>query len=335
MPGYNSKNIKLGALVISGLVVFIFTLYVIGKNENFFGSSFELRVRFANVSGLVAGNNIRFAGIQAGTVKRITVINDTTIEVTMMVDEKMRPFIRKNAQAAIGTEGLMGNKVLNILPARGDAAGVDPGDVLATKPLSGTDELLESLTRTSGNIEEISVDLKATIRHINQSSALWTTLGDGGLAQSLKSSLYNISQASANANGMTRDLRDIISDAKSGKGSIGTLMRDTAFAASLAHAVSSIRSAGEKADQLAGTLDETVRDIHQQVTTGKGTVQTLLKDTSLVVKLTASMESIRQGTAAFNQDMQALQHNFLLRGYFRKQAKQQKQSITNATVTTP
>jgi phospholipid/cholesterol/gamma-HCH transport system substrate-binding protein len=179
------------------------------------------------------------------------------------------------------------------------------------------------------------VDLKATIRHINQSSALWTTLGDGGLAQSLKSSLYNISQASANANGMTRDLRDIISDAKSGKGSIGTLMRDTAFAASLAHAVSSIRSAGEKADQLAGTLDETVRDIHQQVTTGKGTVQTLLKDTSLVVKLTASMESIRQGTAAFNQDMQALQHNFLLRGYFRKQAKQQKQSITNATVTTP
>ncbi|HLX65381.1 MAG TPA: MlaD family protein, partial [Puia sp.] len=189
MPRQNSSNIKLGALVISGLVVFISTLYVIGKNENFFGSSFELRVRFANVSGLVAGDNIRFAGIQAGTVKRIAVINDTTIEVTMMVDEKMRPFIRKNAQADIGTEGLMGNKVVNILPVRGDATGVSAGDELGTKPASGTDELLSSLTRTSGNIEEISEDLKSTIRRINSSTGLWTLLNDESLTPHVRQAL--------------------------------------------------------------------------------------------------------------------------------------------------
>jgi phospholipid/cholesterol/gamma-HCH transport system substrate-binding protein len=329
MPRQNSSNIKLGALVISGLVVFISTLYVIGKNENFFGSSFELRVRFANVSGLVAGDNIRFAGIQAGTVKRITVINDTTIEVTMMVDEKMRPFIRKNAQADIGTEGLMGNKVVNILPVRGDTAGVNAGDELSTKPASGTEELLSSLTRTSGNIEEISEDLKSTIRRINSSTGLWNLLNDESLSPHVRQALVNIDEASEKANAMTADLHSIVADIKAGKGNVGMLLRDTAMAANLEKAVAVVRSAGEKADQLTGDLGRTIADIHTQIDAGQGTVHTLLKDPALAEKLNASMDNIRQGTQAFSQDMEALKHNFLLRGYFRKLDRQNKLDSLN------
>jgi phospholipid/cholesterol/gamma-HCH transport system substrate-binding protein len=329
MPRQNSSNIKLGALVISGLVVFISTLYVIGKNENFFGSSFELRVRFANVSGLVAGDNIRFAGIQAGTVKRISVINDTTIEVTMMVDEKMRPFIRKNAQADIGTEGLMGNKVVNILPVRGDTAGVNAGDELGTKPASGTDELLSSLTRTSGNIEEISEDLKGTIHRINSSTGLWNLLNDESLSPHVRQALVNIDEASEKANAMTADLHSIVADIKAGKGNAGMLIRDTAMAADLSKAVAAVRSAGEKADQLTGDLDRTIADIHTQIDEGQGTMHTLLKDPALAEKLNVSMDNIRQGTQAFSQDMEALKHNFLLRGYFRKlERKEQKDSAS-------
>ena len=81
MPHLKISNLKLGILVLSGLFLFILTLYIIGKNENFFGSDFEVRARFTNVNGLLPGNNIRFAGIQAGTVKRINIIDDTTIEV--------------------------------------------------------------------------------------------------------------------------------------------------------------------------------------------------------------------------------------------------------------
>lgn len=333
MAHSRTSNLKLGLLVLSGLFLFILTLYVIGKNENFFGSSFEIRARFTNVNGLLPGNNVRFAGIQAGTVKRIRIIDDTTIEVVLSIDKDMKPYIHKNALSTIGTEGLMGNKVINILPQTGPAAVVQVGDLLSTPKAVSTDEMLQTLANTNYNIADISVDLKATIRRINQSSAFWTILGDGGLARNLQSSLFNINQASANANGMTRDLRDIVSDAKNGKGSIGSLMRDTAFAASLARAIETIRSAGDKANLAAGSLDETVRDIHQQVTSGKGPVQTLLNDSGLVVKLNASMENIREGTNAFNQDMEALKHNFLLRGYFRKQAKLQTQTIAKTTTT--
>ena len=52
--------------------------------------------RFDNVQGLVSGNNVRYAGIEAGTVKRVNILNDTTIEVTMLI-EKMNTIIRKNA----------------------------------------------------------------------------------------------------------------------------------------------------------------------------------------------------------------------------------------------
>lgn len=331
MAHSNTSNLKLGLLVLSGLLLFILTLYIIGKNENLFGSSFEIRARFTNVNGLLPGNNIRFAGIQAGTVKGIRIIDDTTIEVVLSINKDMKPYIHKNALTSLGTEGLMGNKVINIFPQTGIAPVVQAGDILSTPRNVSTDEMLQTLANTNNNIADISADLKATIRRINQSSALWTILGDGGLATHIQSSLNDISQASANANGMTRDLREIIGDAKNGKGSIGSLMRDTAFATSLARAIETIRSAGNKADQLAGTLDETVRDIHQQVTGGKGPVNTLLTDSGLVVKLNASMENIREGTNSFNQDMEALKHNFLLRGYFRKQAKQQKQAIAKTT----
>ena len=89
---------------------------MIGKNRNLFGATYVLKARFENVQGLVAGNNVRFSGIQAGTVKKVKILNDTVIEVTMIIETKMKTIIRKNAIASIGTDGLVGNKVVNIIP---------------------------------------------------------------------------------------------------------------------------------------------------------------------------------------------------------------------------
>ena len=97
-----ANNIKLGVFVIAGLLLLIFALYMIGKKSNMFGSSFTLRARFRNVDGLRAGNNVRYAGIETGTVEKVLILNDTTIEVVMSIDEKARAYVRKNAQTTIG-----------------------------------------------------------------------------------------------------------------------------------------------------------------------------------------------------------------------------------------
>lgn len=118
MTNQEGNNIKLGVFVMTGLLALILAFYLIGKNHNLFGSDFKIRIRFSNLNGLTEGNNVLFSGIQAGTVKTIHMMNDTTIEVTVLVDNKIRSYIRKNAVATIGTEGLMGNKIVNILPSK-------------------------------------------------------------------------------------------------------------------------------------------------------------------------------------------------------------------------
>ena len=90
MAKHGINNVKLGAFALAGLLFLVLLLYMIGKNRSLFGATYILKVRFENVQGLVPGNNVRFSGIEAGTVKRIKILNDTTIEVTMAIDQRCR-----------------------------------------------------------------------------------------------------------------------------------------------------------------------------------------------------------------------------------------------------
>lgn len=319
MSESTNSNIKVGLLVLAGLTLLVATLYVIGKNENMFGSHFALRARFRNVNGLMKGNNIRFSGIQAGTVKEIRVLNDTTIEVTMWIDEVMRSYIHRNALAAIGTEGLIGNKVVNIIPVdeRGDPA--QEGDLLPVQRAVDTDEMLAMLDRTNRNIAEITEGLKATVARVNNSTALWGLLNDRGLASDVRASLAHIREASAQAEAMAEGLHGLVEDVRGGKGSMGQLLEDTGFSVRLTAAVEKIRVAGED-------LGAAGRQARELATSAN----TLVKDSLLQVRLGASMENIRRGTEAFSQDMEALKHNFLLRGYFRRQEKAAAKKVKTA-----
>src|ERR1700761_401549 len=130
MTNYGENNIKLALLVSAGLLVLILSFYVIGKGHNMFGSGFVLKARVSQLDGLAEGNNVLFSGIQAGTVKSISIINDTTIEVVLLIDNKVKSYIHENALATIGSEGLMGNKMINIMPIKGNSPIVKNGDLL-------------------------------------------------------------------------------------------------------------------------------------------------------------------------------------------------------------
>src|SRR5690349_4088004 len=108
MKNSSINNFKLGLFVITGGFVLVLLLYMIGKNRSMFGSNFILKARFTNVQGLKPGNNVRFAGIEVGTVKKINIISDTLVEVEMYVEKNMKKFIKKSAIVNIGTDGVMG-----------------------------------------------------------------------------------------------------------------------------------------------------------------------------------------------------------------------------------
>jgi phospholipid/cholesterol/gamma-HCH transport system substrate-binding protein len=315
------NSVKLGVFVVSGLAFLVLLLFMIGKNKSLFGSSYLLKAKFENVQGLIPGNNVRYSGIQAGTVKTIKIINDTTIEVSMMIDTEMQEIIRLDAIASIGTDGIVGNKVVNIVPGKQNAVLAQDGDFILSKKSIDTDLILETLSNTNNDISEIVGGLKTTVERINNSTALWELLNDKTLPLELRQSAVNLRQTTFKAGLMAKDLHAIIADLKLGKGSLGILLKDTAIAYNLNEAVLKLNKVGSQADQLTVDISTVVQGIQKDINSGNGPANALLKDSIMVKNLNSSIDNLRKGTDGFNQNMEALKGSFLLKGYFKRHKK--------------
>ena len=179
---------------------------------------------------------------------------------------------------------MVGNKVINIVPGRSNAAIAIEGDLLATKKALDTDEILSTLSNTNKDVAIIVTGLKTTVERINNSAALWNLLSDETLPVDIRNSATNIKLATAKASLMTNDLQSIIRDLKDGKGSVGVLLKDTAFATNLNEAALKMRSVGVQADKLSLQLNTLVSGIQNDINNGKGAANLLLRDTSMVNK---------------------------------------------------
>ncbi len=309
-----SNNIRLGLFVVAGLVCLLGTLFLLGRKQNLFSRSMAVQADFRNVSGLLAGNNVRLGGITVGTVKEIEILNDTTVRVAMSLNRDVRPFVRRNTVAVIGTDGLVGNTIINLTAARGAAPLVNPGDILPTRTPVGIDAMLGTLDISNKNLVGITENLRQITHRLNGDNALWKLLDDEQMTANVRTSLQNAAAASAHLSAASHDVQALTHGVRQGRGAAGYLLTDTALTGQLGHA----------ARQLAGTADTlaaTIATLKRQVQTPSGPLNTLLTDTTLSRQLRQSAHHVETGTAGFSQNMDALQHHFLLRGYFRRQAK--------------
>jgi phospholipid/cholesterol/gamma-HCH transport system substrate-binding protein len=320
-------NSKVGLLVISGLIFLVLTLYMIGKNRNLFGSTFTIKAVLTNVNGLVPGNNVRFKGMDVGTVKDIKIVNDTAIHVTMTIDEKMKPYIRKNAVASIGTDGLMGNKLININSGDSPAPAIGANDVILSRRPIETDEMLRTLNTTNNNIERISSNLYEITVKLNSSESLWTLLSDTVITRDLKMAVKNIRDAGAHTADATLSAKNIVQQLEQGDGIAYKLFSDTTLSNRLDYSIQQIQQASSEASMAMKDVKIIVGNIQR----GEGTVGLILADTAVRQSLIRSVESIEQGTGRFNENMEALKSNFLFRGYFRKEAKRQREAPESKT----
>jgi len=321
-----SNNIKLGLFVMAGLALTMTVLYFIAKNKNSFGSGLAVKVRFSNLNGLVEGNNVLYAGMPAGNVQQIAILNDTTIEVKLLINEKITPFIHQNAIAAIGSEGLMGNKVVNITPSGGKAAPIREGDLLMGRQNAGIDQMLPKMSRISDNVEVTSQSLKNLVVGLDTGSVV-KVLKDQNTAAYLKNAIVKISLTAENAHEISAGLNGLLRNARQGKGSIGKILSDTSMAYKLEQSIDNIYQTSRNARISSETLNVAVIDFKAKMTSGKGPVSLLLDDTAAANSLKATIINIRNGTDGFNQNMEALKHNFLLRGYFKRLEKEKAERL--------
>ena len=311
-------NAKVGLFVIAGVLFLIVMLYMIGRNRNLLGATFTLKAVVSNVNGLVPGNNVRFKGIDVGTVKSITIVNDTAIYVSMVIDDKMKPYIKKNAIASIGTDGVMGNKLININSQVGQSEMVVAGDVLYSQKPVETDEMLRTLNTTNENIEKITDNLVEISIRLNRNNSLWTLLSDTVIATDFKQAIASLKNTASNSAEITRSGRDLARTLEQGNGLVHALFTDTTLSRQLANSLQQIEHASNQTSLIA--LD--LKKIADEMKTGDGAAGLLLADSAFKESLLKSAVNIEQGTDGFNQNMEALKSNFLFRRYFKKLEKE-------------
>ncbi len=324
MTKENSRNIRLGLFVLSGIFLLIISLYFIGSKRNMFDTTFKVYAIFQNVNGLKEGGNVRFSGIDVGTIERIDIINDTSIRVEMVIEDKLKNTIRKNALASIGTDGLMGNKLVNIDPVNEQAVLVKEGETLTSVKTVNTEVMLRTLEITNHNIALVSADLKnITDSLVSEQGTLYKILLDTSMGSALKNILQNVSTVGEDLSVMTNDLSSMVKNVKNGKGTMGLLLSDSSMAMDLSTTVENVKISSKKIVEVSESLNALVSRLNNE----KGLLNTIGTDTAISNQLKQTIQNLQSGTDNFNQSMEALKHSFLLRGYFKKQESEQKKQL--------
>lgn len=194
MNTQNEKfKLKLGLFIVGGLVLFILGIFIIGKQKNLFDPVFSVTTTFYNVSGLQVGNNVRFSGINVGTVDQIRIINDSTVKVDMLIKESAQQFIKMDSEVSIGSEGIIGDRLLNISQGSANNSIIEPGRELSSTEPVETDAIISSLESTAINAEVISLELTEIISNINSGKGtLGRLIQDSTIAQNLSQTMENL-----------------------------------------------------------------------------------------------------------------------------------------------
>jgi len=338
-------KVRLGLFVLGGLTLFVLAIFIIGKQKNLFNPVIKLTTTFYNISGLQVGNNIRFSGINVGTVDNIRIINDSTVRVDMLIKKEIQQFIKSDCVVAIGSEGLIGDRMLIISQGSPDAPLVKESQQLASREPVETDAIIASLQITAGSAEIISYQLAEIMSKMNS--------GTGTLGRLIHDTLisFNLRQTMEHLNSSSEGLNEIMEAAKHNilfrgyfndkaraakkedkeadekraqGGSDTTLTKDGLLLASdetveeVDAIISSLMVTAGSAENISKQLEEMMLNINK----GNGTVGRLIQDSTIAQNFNQTIVNLKNSSRGLDENMEALRHNFLFRGYFKRKERE-------------
>jgi phospholipid/cholesterol/gamma-HCH transport system substrate-binding protein len=190
-------KVRLGLFIAGGLMIFIVAVFIIGRQKNLFVPVYKLTTTFYNVSGLLVGNNIRFSGINVGTVDNIKIINDSTVQVDMLIQKNVQKFIKEDCEAAIGSAGLIGDRILIITQGSSDAALAKDGQQITSKEPVEPDAIMASLQVTADNAAIVSLQLAEIMTKVNSGNGtLGRFIQDSTIAENINQTIVNLKKSS-------------------------------------------------------------------------------------------------------------------------------------------
>lgn len=323
-----SEKIKVGIFVVVGTVLLIVALYFIGSRQQMFTKTIKLYGVFENVNGLILGNNVRYSGVNIGTVSKIEMVEEGKITVEMSIEEKTSRFIKNDAVASISSDGLVGSMVVNIIPGNNAAARqVVSGDTILIHSKASTDDMLTTLNKTNENAALLTADLlKITNLIVEGKGTLGALVGDSLMAQDIKQSAEELRKMTAGATEAIAQINLIISKINYDESTAAVLLSDTVSKNQIQKVFANLEKSSDNINDITKNLDDYI----QELKSAKGTLNHITQDEVMVKNIDTTMINIKEATEKLNDNMEALKHNFFFRGYFKKQERKKEKEAKEA-----
>jgi phospholipid/cholesterol/gamma-HCH transport system substrate-binding protein len=319
----NRRAIIVGIVLALGILIFMVGVFTLGGQKKTFSSTITLKAVFKDVNGLQKGNNIWFSGVKVGTIRSVAFDPDARVIVAMNVEESVQPFIHTDAHAKVSSDGLIGNKIIVIYGGTANAGMVSTGDTLSVENLSSTEGMLDTLQQNNRNLLAITSNFK------NISDNVVAGKGSAGrlltqdeMANTLQASLNSLQVATQHAQVLTANLAAFTARIQTPGTFAHDLVSDTAIFRGLRRSVKDLQAA---------TAD--IQSVSDKLNSNNSAVGVLLNDPKAAADLQATLRNLNMGTAKLDTNMEALQHNFLLRGFYKKKRKAEAAAVKDAQAT--
>ena len=318
----NTRAVLVGIFIFLALVIFIVGVLTLGGQRKTFADTIDVSATFDDVNGLQRGSNIWYAGVKIGTIKTLGFNKNGGVDVTMSIEEASQQFIHKDTKAKVGTDGLIGNKIIVLYGGSPQAPVIAEGDVLSVQKAAGMDEMMNTLQTNNKNILDITNDFKLISHRLaNGEGTVGKLLKEETLANDLNATLAALNRATQNAERLTNQLASYASNLQKPGTLTNDLITDTVIFSKLRSSVSQIEEVTAKANAVMTTMQTASTNLNADLNKTNTPAGVLLHDEEAGANLKAAIRNLQTSTKKLDDNMEALQHNFLLRGFFKKRAK--------------
>lgn len=315
------RGITVGIFIFIGIAIFLLGVFTLGGQKKTFVKTFELSVVFDDIQGLKSGNNVWFSGVKIGTIKKIQFYGTSQVQVILNIDESAHQYIHKDAKASISSDGLIGNKIVVIDGGSLKYPFVEDGDELQVNKTLSTDDIMKTLQTNNKNLVEITGDFKVLARSLVEGKGtVGALLTDDQIAHNFKAIVANLNATTQSANNMAMELNKFSNKLNNSEGFVSKVLEDTVMFRKLESSVEEFQSMAKSASAATENLNKATA----QLNNSNSAIGVLLNDEETAKQLKTVMGNLETSTEKLDENMKALQSNFLFKGYFKKKAKEEK-----------
>lgn len=326
-----NRPVFVGIFIILGIIILIVAVFALGGQKKTFVKGFKVSTVFDDVNGLVSGDNVWLSGVKIGTVKKLTFLPNTQVLVTMVLQKSLEPNIRENSLTKISSDGLIGNKIVVIFGGTTTSPQITDGSTLVAQKALSTEDMLVTLQANNKNLLAITGSFKNISNKIDSGNGvLGSLLNNQSVAKKINTSvdelqsvMSNFQAASIKSKAVLGNLEEFTNRLNTQGSSINKLATDTTMFTSLKGTISQLNNIA----LTAGEVTDNLKTMSNNLTQKNNVAGVLLNDPEAAADLKQTIKNLNSSSEKLNEDLEAAQHNFLLRGFFKKKNKQQSSQV--------